>query len=248
MQNIRQLLLVGCIMLQQLYGNSGICCGNVNGGGEIICTMLLLLLSCCPWRQRVKFMIPSGGRCTDLQLSWEPRGEVLHERVVMIQGGFPLRPYLLGDAGYQQQVYCMTPVSRSPSTAPIMKFYNNMHIQGWLIVEQSFGRLKRRSRMLDIEIQSDVSWASYLVHSACILNKFLITVGDLFEPDEPLNASPNDDTQEESNICPNPPVSEYAAIGGFIPPPVVATESSVSVHDGIDGSNSRVPPELSLRF
>ncbi|KAL3688507.1 hypothetical protein R1sor_014816 [Riccia sorocarpa] len=97
-----------------------------------------------------------------------------------------------GLGGYQQQSFCMTPVSRTPTTSRIFELYNEQHIQGRLIVEQSFGRLKRRWRSLDVGICSNVSLAPYLVHAACCLQKFLLAVGDSFEPDEPSSADPSD--------------------------------------------------------
>lgn len=96
---------------------------------------------------------------------------------VVINDGFILHPYILGDAGYMLQPWCMVPYSgRSLSLGE--SAYNAAHTRGRIIVEQAFGLLKGKWRILSVGIQSEHEWAPQIVHACTILHNILMARAD----------------------------------------------------------------------
>ncbi|KAL3684836.1 hypothetical protein R1sor_002858 [Riccia sorocarpa] len=137
------------------------------------------------------FFAGMTGSCDDLRVlrcsmlySRLDFGEVLAGPEITLPSGFRLRPYLLGDAGYICEPWSMTPAVLTPRSPPQMAVYNEAQIQGQLVVEQAFGRLKKRFRILDTGVQSDITWAPHMVMVWCAVHNFLLKCEDGYDPDE----------------------------------------------------------------
>ncbi|KAL2632371.1 hypothetical protein R1flu_017057 [Riccia fluitans] len=87
-------------------------------------------------------------------------GSKLHWPVCRINGGFCLRPYLLGDSGYAHTPWLMVPFPQNAQLTEVEALYNKHHVQGRLIIEQAFGHLKGKFRILDLGINSSISSAA----------------------------------------------------------------------------------------
>lgn len=83
--------------------------------------------------------------------------------------------YLLGDAGYGLQNFCLTPFA-NPTSVP-QKRYNKAHSQTRMSIEKAFGILKRRFpalkhglRLRKPENNCILTLAAMILHNLCILN------------------------------------------------------------------------------
>ncbi|KAL3676674.1 hypothetical protein R1sor_026622 [Riccia sorocarpa] len=54
------------------------------------------------------------------------------------------------------------------------RLFTDRQIRGRLVVEQSFGILKARFRILETGITSSITWAATLVQACCVLHNYLI--------------------------------------------------------------------------
>ncbi|KAL3686847.1 hypothetical protein R1sor_013156 [Riccia sorocarpa] len=106
------------------------------------------------------------------------RGEVLQIPEKELATGFRLKPYIVGDVGYTNNQWLMSPYRPHPGAPAHIRVYNDAVVHGHLVVEQVFGRLKDRWRLLDLGIGSGIDWAPQVVHAACILHNFLLRNGD----------------------------------------------------------------------
>ena len=77
---------------------------------------------------------------------------------------------LLGDSGYTCTPYLMTPYP-SPSTAA-QENYNTAHTKARVIVEQSFGRWKRRFHVLHSEIRMTPQRACSVIGACAVLSSY----------------------------------------------------------------------------
>ncbi|KAL3687967.1 hypothetical protein R1sor_014276 [Riccia sorocarpa] len=100
-------------------------------------------------------------------------GAMLAEPVITINKGYRVRPYILGDQGYQMLqwlVKCYPPRGLSV----LQRTFNEGHIRGRLIIEQAFGQLKARFPILSLGIGSSITWGAKVVHACCILHNILV--------------------------------------------------------------------------
>ncbi|KAL3699248.1 hypothetical protein R1sor_017270 [Riccia sorocarpa] len=100
-------------------------------------------------------------------------GAVLAEPVITINRGYRVRPYILGDQGYQMLpwlVKCYPPRGLSV----LQWTFNERHIRGRLIIEQAFGQLKARFPILSLGIGSSITWGAKVVHACCILHNIRV--------------------------------------------------------------------------
>ncbi|KAL3689513.1 hypothetical protein R1sor_015822 [Riccia sorocarpa] len=102
------------------------------------------------------------------------RGVFLSEPTVTINGNYELRPYILGDAGYTQERWLMAPFNLTSRSSAKLRLYNERHVRGRLAIEQAFGILKARFKILETGITSSVTWAATLVQACCIFHNFLL--------------------------------------------------------------------------
>ncbi|KAL3693647.1 hypothetical protein R1sor_007298 [Riccia sorocarpa] len=109
------------------------------------------------------------------EMIYWPRGvEMERESVVTINGDFQLKPYILGDSGYTQESWLMCPYSLNRNSSPQQRLFTERQIRGRIVVEQAFGILKSRFRILDVGISSSITWAATVVQACCIMHNFLI--------------------------------------------------------------------------
>ncbi|KAL2651495.1 hypothetical protein R1flu_019623 [Riccia fluitans] len=101
-------------------------------------------------------------------------GSRLHWPVCRINGGFRLRPYLLGDSGYVHTPWLMVPFPQNAQLTEVEALYNEHHVRGRLIVKQAFGHLKGKFRILDLGVNSSISLAAKIAYSCCVLNNVLV--------------------------------------------------------------------------
>ncbi|KAL3698751.1 hypothetical protein R1sor_012827 [Riccia sorocarpa] len=110
------------------------------------------------------------------------RGEILQTPQMELLTGFQVRPYILGDAGYTTTPWLMSPYRPRPGAPAHISVFNDALVQGRLILEQVFGRLKGRWRLLDLG--TGLEWTPHVVHAACILHNFLLRNGDTLDHQE----------------------------------------------------------------
>ena len=94
---------------------------------------------------------------------------------------------LLGDSGYACTPYLMTPYP-SPSTAA-QENYNTAHTKTRVIVEQSFGRWKRRFHVLHSEIRMTPQRACSVIGACAVLHNIAVLLNEPMD-DDPLDDDP----------------------------------------------------------
>jgi hypothetical protein len=84
--------------------------------------------------------------------------------------------YLLGDAGFALKPWLLTPYRRRPDNSATEKAYNMRFSSSRMVVEQSFGELKQRWRILlhciyaTPELAADMATACVVLHNICRYN------------------------------------------------------------------------------
>ncbi|XP_024523203.1 uncharacterized protein LOC112343649 isoform X2 [Selaginella moellendorffii] len=79
-----------------------------------------------------------------------------------------IKPYLVGDKGYQLQQHLMIPHTT----------FNLHHHLARIVIEQAFGLLKMKFRCLDQKQRIQSKYLPNIIKSCCILHNFLIDVGE----------------------------------------------------------------------
>ncbi|XP_024523192.1 uncharacterized protein LOC112343642 isoform X1 [Selaginella moellendorffii] len=88
-----------------------------------------------------------------------------------------IKPYLVGDKGYQLQQHLMIPHTTLNPT-PSKAAFNLHHHLAWIVIEQAFGLLKMKFRCLDQKQRIQPKYLPNIIKSCCILHNFLIDVGE----------------------------------------------------------------------
>lgn len=96
---------------------------------------------------------------------------------------------LLGDSGYACSPYLMTPYT-SPSTAA-QERYNTAHTKTRVVVEQTFGRWKRRFHVLHSEIRMTPERVCTVIGACAVLHNIALLLN------EPMDDDPLEDDPEE---------------------------------------------------
>ena len=102
--------------------------------------------------------------------------------------------FLLGDSGYPCRTFLMTPFL-NPSTAA-EENYNRSLCSTRVIVEQTFGILKRRFQCLHTELRTDPERAVIYVTACAVLHNLGIERGDILN----LNMGENQLAEQEGPI------------------------------------------------
>ncbi|KOB76687.1 Uncharacterized protein OBRU01_02427, partial [Operophtera brumata] len=91
--------------------------------------------------------------------------------------------WLLGDSGYAQRPWLMTPFSNVAADSP-EGFYNQKHIRARVTIENTFGRLKNRWRCLckDRVLHYKPAKCAQIIQACCILYNIALDFG-VPEPD-----------------------------------------------------------------
>lgn len=96
---------------------------------------------------------------------------------------------LLGDSGYSLKTYLMTPYL-NPTEAHMQR-YNTAHCRTRVLIEQTFGVLKRRFSCLHSELRLSPQRACVAVVACCVLHNIGINRGDIISnsDDNDLNVA-----------------------------------------------------------
>ena len=108
--------------------------------------------------------------------------EILQEPVIQING-VNIKPYLVGDAGYTLDTFCIVPYGGTGQPKE-KEWFDFWHSSTRIIVEQAFGRLKGRFRWLNgtLHVDNPEKHAD-IITVGCILHNFLMSVGDAYDLD-----------------------------------------------------------------
>ena len=90
---------------------------------------------------------------------------------------------LLGDSGYALKPYLMTPYYE-PATANQRAYYNRAHRKTRVIIEQTFGRWKRRFHLLHSEVRMRPERVCQLIGACAILHNIAIAFNEPMEDEE----------------------------------------------------------------
>eukprot|EP00800_Vazella_pourtalesii_P014201 TRINITY_DN3560_c0_g1_i5.p1 TRINITY_DN3560_c0_g1~~TRINITY_DN3560_c0_g1_i5.p1 ORF type:complete len:141 (+),score=6.41 TRINITY_DN3560_c0_g1_i5:465-887(+) len=89
-----------------------------------------------------------------------------------IQNAFSMGKHILGDSGYMLRPYLLTPY-RQPTSTP-QSNYNYAHKSTRVIIEQTFGRWKRRFPSLHREVRMDSDKVCAIIISYAVLHNITI--------------------------------------------------------------------------
>ena len=98
--------------------------------------------------------------------------EILPELVLKI-GGLEIRPYLLGDAAYPSRPYMLKsfePSVNDPKFQYKRKFDESLN-SGKVVIEQAFGALKNRWRILK-NLNMGVDRAATITPACCVVHNY----------------------------------------------------------------------------
>ncbi|KAL2642014.1 hypothetical protein R1flu_009601 [Riccia fluitans] len=101
-------------------------------------------------------------------------GEILSGPEMVINGGYKLKPYVLGDAGYNASDWLVMPYSLNPHSTSLQHLFSERQIRGRICIEQAFGVLKPRWQSLTVGITSLIQWAAKIVKACCVLHNLLV--------------------------------------------------------------------------
>ena len=105
--------------------------------------------------------------------------------------------FLLGDSGYGIAPYMMTPY-RDPTT-PVQKYYNKCHTSNRVVIENSFGHLKRRFPILRYGVRLKLENIPKCILSCFILHNISKYLGDPYD-DLQDDADGEDDMVQEQKM------------------------------------------------
>lgn len=107
--------------------------------------------------------------------------------------------YLLGDSGYACKPYLLTPFLRPNS--PAHERYNRKHRKTRVLIEQVFGRWKRRFSILHMEVRVKYDRVSLIIACCAILHNIAVKyrlpdVGDYYEEENYIDNFQNNEVQD----------------------------------------------------
>ncbi|KAG6554613.1 hypothetical protein Mapa_003631 [Marchantia paleacea] len=129
-------------------------------------------------------------------------GEVLAGPIQSINGGFQLRPYVIGGSNYPLLPWLMVPYAPSSPLSYAQEQFIHHHEQGKVYTQQAFDILKRVFRVLGVGIRGRLELAPTIVHACCLLHNILIRRKELNVEAELENigaTSHNEDVEEGSS-------------------------------------------------
>ncbi|KAL3680337.1 hypothetical protein R1sor_023293 [Riccia sorocarpa] len=101
-------------------------------------------------------------------------GEILAGPIQSINGGFQLRPYILGGSNYPLHSWLMVPYSASSPLSYSQEQFIHRHEQGNVYAQQAVGILKRVFRVLGVGIRGRLELVPVIVQACCLLYNILI--------------------------------------------------------------------------
>jgi hypothetical protein len=117
-------------------------------------------------------------------------------------GRYPSNCFVLGDGGYQCRKWLLTPY-RNPRNRSQHR-YNNAHKQTRVLIEQVYGRSKKRFSILADKCRVTPEKAAKIVAVCCVLHNIAISRNQLYRAraDDTTTAAPVDDDDDEENALP----------------------------------------------
>ena len=85
-------------------------------------------------------------------------------------GLISVRPFLVGDAAFPFAPYMMKNIGGDPEENTVEHAYNYCHIRTKRVIENAFGRLKGRFRVLKAGKLNDPSWVTQITKVCCALH------------------------------------------------------------------------------
>ncbi|KAL2612730.1 hypothetical protein R1flu_024422 [Riccia fluitans] len=101
-------------------------------------------------------------------------GEILAGPIQSINGGFQLRPYILGGSNYPLHPWLMVPYAISSPLSYSQEQFIRRHQEGKVYTQQAFDILKRLFRVLGVGIRGRLELAPVIVQACCLLYNILI--------------------------------------------------------------------------
>lgn len=103
--------------------------------------------------------------------------EILQGPITHVDGE-AIRPYIIGDAGYKSEAFMIVPYPGS-SLSPVRQKFNYLHSSTRMCVEQAFGKLKSRFRLLNGKLYIwDPAKLAKIIPCACILHNIAMDMND----------------------------------------------------------------------
>ncbi|KAL3702339.1 hypothetical protein R1sor_020361 [Riccia sorocarpa] len=146
--------------------------------------------------------------CTIQSFTEGFRAEKYYTPEVELIIGFKVMPYILGNGGYTTTMWLVTPFRPRPGAPAYIQIYNDFLVQGRLVVEQVFGRLKARWWLLEQGIVSRIEWAPACIYASCILFNILLRNSDTLD----LQGDYGKRDEEPPNEATTQPPPDYAEI------------------------------------
>ena len=109
-------------------------------------------------------------------------GELLNEPTVRVQNR-EVKPFLLGDSAYPISTSLLKPYpegTRDPKEIHFNKELSRARVS----VECAFGILKRRWRILQKRLDSNIAFVTKCIIACCVIHNFCIDSGDLWDDDD----------------------------------------------------------------
>ena len=105
----------------------------------------------------------------------------------------PSKTYILGDSGYANHDWLLVPYKDNGHLTRVQNHYNYIHSATRIKIEQAFGLLKSRWRVLRNPIETDLKIVLHIVSCCCILHniceerKEIIDEFDIISDQELIN-------------------------------------------------------------
>jgi transposase len=111
--------------------------------------------------------------------AWARDGDILRDVPTRQFGGQAVQPFILGDAAYPCDRFCI-PALKGPLSID-QHWFNYNHSRARMVVERAFGRLKARWRILAVPVYyKDMGKHIAEISACCILHNFVQMHGEPF--------------------------------------------------------------------
>ena len=126
-------------------------------------------------------------------------GDLLSDPITQISG-LNIRPQIIGDSAFPDRSWILKPYPDNNRT-PTETGFNKKLCGTRVIVEQGFGLLKSRWRILFKKNEQQLSNVARTVTAAVVMHNFCLQNGDQFEEEINIDYDDNQENAVENNIC-----------------------------------------------
>ncbi|CAI2190083.1 3462_t:CDS:2 [Funneliformis geosporum] len=121
--------------------------------------------------------------------------EISHNPEQWVPGG----TYIIADSAYPLKTYLVKPFSNFDILTHRERKFNKIHSSMRMVVEQAFGLLKGRWRILLKEVNcTDLERITRIIHACCILHNICINNGDLLSSEDEIKDDNSEENDEEN--------------------------------------------------